>query len=905
MATPWHSFGKEGVLERLDVDHEGLSEGEVRRRLEEYGPNELTDEGGPSPLKILLDQFKDALIIILIIAAAVSAGIGMVQGTGEELIDATVIMVIVIANAILGFYQEHKAERTMQALRELAAPKATVIREGKEKEVDSRELVPGDIILLSTGDRISADARLLETFHMKVNEASLTGESIPLTKNEDKMLEEDAYIGERGNMVFSGCAVEYGRGRAVVTETGMSTALGEIASLIQTTPEQTHFQKKLDRLGRQIGIIVLIVSVSIFGVGMLRGVGPVDMFLTAVSLAVAAIPEGLAIVVTVSLALGLQRMARRNALLRRLPAVESLGSATVICTDKTGTLTKGEMNIREIYTGDREIRVSGEGFDPRGEFVLLDGAMDPLEVPELRWLLTAGTLCNDSSLVQEEGRWGIRGDTTEGTLLVTAKKAGLDDVSLREESPRVFEIPFDSSKKRMTTVNRLGEGRYAFTKGAAESVLPLCDRICLNGEIRDLDDFTREGLLGKGEEMAGRALRVLAVAMKRVEDEELSEESLEGGLIFLGLVGMIDAPRKEAIEAIKVSKRAGVKVKMITGDHALTARAIAQEMGIAEGEDFPVLTGRELQMMDDGELSRRVNEVNVFARVSPEHKLRIIDALKANGEIVAMTGDGVNDAPALKKADIGVAMGITGTDVSKEASDMILLDDDFASIVSATEEGRGIYENIQKFVGFLLSCNAGLVTTVFIATLIFVDQEFLPFLLPIQILWVNLVIESIPAVALGIERTEPEVMERGPRDPGESPITHLMVARVVVIGLLIAGVTLLAFQIQYWRDGDFLHARTVAFTTLVLMQMFYVFSMRSERKTLRSMGLFTNMKLIYAVLVSVSLQLAMVYLPFFNEVFRTTPLGLQEWLLVIPLALSAFVVNEAWKMYRGSRGAIT
>jgi len=900
MEDRWHSLEKDEVLELLGSGEEGLTEEEARRRLEEYGPNELTETQTISPLRIFINQFKDMLIIVLIIAAIISATIAALQGTTEEWIDAGVIMIIVILNAILGFVQEYRAEKTIQALKRLASPTVTVIRDGKERDIPSNELVPGDVMVLSTGDRISADGRLLESINLKVNESSLTGESVPVTKDDRLVIDEEAFIGERKNMVFSGCMVEYGRGKAVVTSTGMSTALGKIAGLIQTPAEETQLQKKLDRLGKQIGLAVLVISIFIFIIGLLQGAGIVDMFLTAVSLAVAAIPEGLPVVVTISLALGLQRMAKRNALLRRLPAVESLGSATVICTDKTGTLTKGEMNIREIFAGDRTIRVSGEGFETVGEFSIDGHPIDPNGFPEVRWLLRAGALCNDAQLVEEDGKNRIKGDTTEGTLIVTARKAGIDERELNESFSRVFEIPFDAGKKRMTTVHR---GGFVFMKGAAESVLPLCTHICIGGEVRELTEEKRAEILERDAEMAQRALRVLALAMKRMEGQP-SEETVERNLIFLGLVGMIDAPRKEAVEAIRLCRKAGIRVIMITGDHALTARAIAQEMGIAEGDDFKVLTGRDLERMDVEELSGRVREVSVFARVAPEHKVKIVEALRANGEIVAMTGDGVNDAPALKKADIGVAMGITGTDVSKEAAEMILMDDNFASIVAAVEEGRGIYENIQKFVGFLLSCNAGEVATMFIATLIFIDPEFLPFLLPIQILWINLVTDGLPALALGVERTEREVMDKAPRNPTESPITRSMLLRILLVGIIMAGGTLLAFQLEYMQTEDIMRARTVAFCTLVLLQMFYVFSMRSERKTLWSMGIVSNMKLVYAVTISIVLQLMVVYLPPLNTVFRTSPIGIEEWLIILPIALSAFVVSELWKIVGRRRAGV-
>lgn len=884
------------VIRQLNTDDKnGLSEEEAKIRLEKFGPNELKSIDSISPWKMFLSQFRDALIIILIIAALISGAVAVIQGTTEEWFDAIVIMIIVFLNAVFGFVQEYKAEKTLQALKQMAAPRVRVIRDGKEKEIPARELVPGDIILLSAGDKISADGRLIEAVNLKVNEAPLTGESVPVSKRADDILDKDAYLGERINMVFAGCTVEYGRGKAVVTETGMSTALGKIAKMVQGEAEMTPLQRKLGVLGKQLGLAVLIIAAVVFGVGLTQGVDILEMFLTAVSLAVAAIPEGLPAVVTISLALGVQRMVKRNALVRRLPAVESLGSATVICTDKTGTLTKGEMNVREIFTG-RTIYISGEGYEPQGEFNSDGRKIDPLQHRQLRWLLTASVLCNDAKLVIEDGRWKVAGDPTEGALLVTARKAGLDEESLREGASRIFEVPFDSAKKRMITVNEIEGKLYLFAKGAVESIIPLCDHICIDGEIRPLTEAERNLIVEKNGEMAGRALRVLAIAMREVmEEEELSEESLERGLILLGLVGMIDSPRKEAIEAIKVCKRAGIKVKMITGDHALTAKAIAHEMGIDDRENIPVLTGSDLERLNVEELSEIVKDVNVFARVSPEHKMKIVEALKRNGEIVAMTGDGVNDAPALKRADIGVAMGITGTDVSKEASEIVLLDDNFASIVHATEEGRGIYNNIRKFVSFLLTCNAGEVATMFLATLIFVDPEMLPFLLPIQILWINLVTDGLPALALGVEPTDPDVMKKPPRDPAESPITRSMIYRILTFGTVMAVGTLLAFYLEYSATANVTRARTVAFCTLVMFQLFYVFSVRSEYRNIWEVGIKSNIKLLYAVIVSFLLQLAVVYLPAMNTVFRTEPLGVEEWLISLPISLSALVISEIWK----------
>ncbi len=899
MSTEFHAMSGEEALNALGSTERGLTSEEAAERLKRYGPNELSEGRAISPLLIFLDQFKDYMVIILIFAALISAGIGVWKDSAEEYLDAGIIMVIVLLNAVLGFVQNYRAEKTMQALRDMAAPRANVMRDGEEKSVPSRELVPGDVIVLSTGDRISADARLLEAANLKTNEASLTGESLPVSKNAVEVLPLDALLSDRDNMVFSGCTVDHGRGRAVVTSTGMLTQLGNIARMVQSEEESTPLQKKLDRLGKQLGAMVLGVCAFIFTVGYLRGVAAEEMFLTSVSLAVAAIPEGLPAVVTISLALGLQRMAKRKAVMRKLPAVESLGSATVICTDKTGTLTKGEMNIREIFMGET-VNVSGEGFEPRGEFLVQGETIDMAKREDLAMLLVAGALCNDSSLYLEEGKWKVRGDPTEGALIVTARKAGIDEMELGENSPRVFEISFDSVKKRMTTVHAVDGRKMAFMKGAAESVVPLCTRRRVRERDLDLDKGTADSLMAKNNEMAGRALRVLAIAVRDVTDVPLEEAAVERDFTFLGLVGMIDAPRKEAVEAVRKCHTAGIRVIMITGDHELTARAIALEMGIAEPGRDKVVNGRVLETASDEELADILKDVNVFARVAPEHKVRIVYALQARGEIVAMTGDGVNDAPALKKADIGVAMGITGTDVSKEASQMVLMDDNFASIVNAVEEGRGVYDNIRKFVAFLLSCNSGEVIAMFAASLIFVDPEYIPFLLPVHLLWMNLVTDGLPALALGVEPIEPNIMERPPNDPKEPPVTRRSAVRVLSIGGVFAASALLAFWLVGALDltgGDEVqHARTVAFCTMVFSQLFFAFSARSQRLTIGKLGWFTNRKMIFAVAVSALLQLAVVYLPGLSDAFRTAQLGWEEWALILPLSLIALVVNETWKV---------
>lgn len=910
MDGDFHSRSEEEAIAGLRTSTEGLSEAEAGRRLLESGPNELRRQPTLSPWRLLLDQFTDLMVIVLIVAAIISGALAFLNGSVEDYLDTVVILVIVAVNAVLGFVQTYRAERTIEALRDMASPLTTVVRASKEVDIPSREVVPGDVLKLSTGDKVAADARLIASVNLKTNEAALTGESLPVNKDHHQVLPQETLVSDRSNMVMAGSSVLSGRGTAVVVSTGMGTELGRIARMVQGEDEQSPLQRKLERLGKQIGLGIIGVSVFIFVIGILEGVAIQEMFLTAVSLAVAAIPEGLPAIVTISLALGLQRMAKRRALVRRLPAVESLGSATVICTDKTGTLTKGEMNIKEIFTGER-LQVTGEGYEPVGDFLAGTGRAVPDGDPDLRELLTAGTLCNDSQLFQEGGRWRVRGDPTEGTLIVTARKAGLDPDALRTAYPRIYEVQFDSERKRMTTVHQMGGRRIAYVKGATESVLPLCSTRWENGSQVPLGKPDRAEISRINDEMASRALRILAVARRDVTDQNL-DDSIEGDLTLLGLVGMIDAPRKEAVAAVERCHRAGIKVIMITGDHALTARSIAKDMCLRSCDEAVVVTGAALETMSDEELSREVKDVSVFARVSPEHKVRIVEALQRNGEIVAMTGDGVNDAPALKKADIGIAMGITGTDVAKESAQMILVDDNFASIVDAVEEGRGVYDNIRKFVSYLLTCNSAEVAAMFAASLVYLDPLMLPFLLPIQILWMNLVTDGLPALALGIDPTSKEVMERPPIDPREPPITRDAAYRIFAIGAVMAAATLVAFELEFVeatavmglsRADAVQRARTVAFCTLVLAQLLFVFSARSPTKTIRQTGILDNKKLILAVLVSFGLQMAIIYLPGLSAAFRVTQLGVEEWAVIAPMAILGLLANEAWKVLARRRRA--
>jgi Ca2+-transporting ATPase len=903
----WFNLESDEVLKKLDSSPIGLDDKDAARRLETYGPNELVETQRVSPLKMFLRQFADRMVIILIIAAMISASIGFYhmfyegKGMADEIFDAIVIMIIVILNAVFGFVQEYKAEQAIQALKAMAAPTARAFRDGEAIQVPARELVPGDVIALTTGDRIPADGRLIEAVNLNADEASLTGESVPVGKLTHS-LKGDIFLGDRRNMVYSGTAIESGRGKAVIVCTGMQTELGKIAGMVQELEEEPPLRAKINRMADQIGIIVLVAVGIVFAVGAFRGIDVVKMFLTAVSLAVAAIPEGLPAVVTISLALGVQRMVRRHALIRRLPAVETLGSATVICSDKTGTLTKGEMNIRTIQTDDAIFKIDGDGFTPEGKFYHGEEEIDPLKNETLKLLLKAGVLCNDSELVKKDNQWSIDGDTTEGTLLVAARRAEMDfDDCCKEE--RIGEIGFSSDRKRMTTIHQANPSKVAYSKGATESLLEISDRILEDGQVVPLHKEKKDSINRATEAMAMKGLRTLALAYRPLPDDltDFSEEVVEKDLIFLGHVGMIDSPRSDAIQAIGKCKKAGIQVVMITGDHKLTATAVAKEMGLIEEHIEHAVTGSELSKMSDQELYDHVEQTPVYARVSPADKLRIIDAWKKKGHIVAMTGDGVNDAPALKKADIGVAMGITGTDVSKESADMILTDDNFASIVHSVEEGRSIYDNIRKFVLYLLSCNTGEVATMFIATLIFVDPRILPFLLPVQILWMNLVTDGLPALALGVDPADPNVMERKPKDPNESPITRDMIAIMIAVGLIMAFGTLLIFHLEYSAGVGVDRARTMAFSTLVLFQMFFVFSARSPYIPLHKLGFLGNKKLIIAVAVSILLQLMIIYIEPLQVAFSTSPLELMDWVWMILTASSVLIIMESFKTWRYRR----
>ncbi len=913
MPEAWYNLSVEETLNKLGSSASGLSNEEARRRLERYGPNELVRTRRKSPIVMFLSQFNNLLIMILIIAAALSAAL-------DEWINAVVILIIVFLNAVLGFVQENRAENALEALKVLAAPKCRALREKQPHALETKDLVPGDVVLLAAGDKIPADLRLMDTAGLRVNEAPLTGESVPITKTTEPVRGE-VFLGDQRNMCFLGCTVEAGRGAGVVTSTGMTTELGKIAGLVQAEPAtQTPMQKQLAKLARQLGVAILALVIVIFIIEFIRlGTASdiVELFLTSVSLAVAAIPEGLPAVVTISLALGLQRMAKRNALVRRLAAAETLGSASVICTDKTGTLTRGEMNVVMIYSGGVDYRVEGEGFSPEGSVTREGKTADISSMRELEILLKAGLLCNDASLGKTEKAWTVTGDTTEGALLVAGMRAGLSKEVLEADSPRVAEIAFTSERKMMSTVHirrdlaiergldalpeaerlsRLKDipGKSVFVKGAPERILRASNFIMKSGKVELLTDAEIHELSYRNQEMAAKGLRVLGIAYRELPDHfpDFSEKELESKLTFLGFVGMMDTPRKDAVDALKECQRAGITVVMITGDHKLTAMAVAADMGIlSKGQK--ALTGEELGKLTDEELHETVEDVRVYARVSPEDKMRILKAWKKRGRIVVMTGDGVNDAPALRSSDLGVAMGVTGTDVAKESADMVLTDDNFASIVGAVEEGRGIYQNIRKFVRYLLSTNSGEVMTIFAAALLFMP---LP-LVPLQILWINLVTDGLPAVALGVEPKERGLMRQKPRNPRAGILSGGMAFHIVWVGTLMTVGTLAMFS---WTLSfrDIKEARTLVFYTLTMFQMFHVLAIRVERESVFTAGFFANKFLIAAVLSTVALQFMVIYVPFFQGPFETRALPLEELLIATLVASSVFFAVELEKLRR-------
>jgi len=886
-APAWHTLEVAEVLTRLGADPtRGLSRAEATGRLATVGPNELEAAQRVSPWAVLLDQFKNVLIAILLAAVVLSAFLG--HG-----IEAIAIAVIVLFAVLLGFVQEYRAERAIEALRQMAAPTAAVVRDGEEVDIPAREIVPGDLILLRAGDKVPADGRIVEAINLQAEEAALTGESVPVEKYTTPQADTTLALGDRRNLVYAGTAVTYGRGRAVVVATGMTSEFGKIAQLLTAVESpRTPLQENLDKVGRTFARVALAVVAVIVALGLYREQPFLEMLIFGIALAVAVVPEALPAVVTISLAIGVQRMVRRHALIRRLPAVETLGSTSVICSDKTGTLTKDEMTVRKVFVGGCMLEVSGAGYDPRGAFVR-DGS--PIEPPApLVMLLRAGALASDAHLVcgSENERpgsatatgWLVRGDPTEGALVVAAAKAGLDKLKLDAQFPRSNEIPFTSERKRMTTLHSTPDGVVAYSKGAPEIILNSCaQQLTESGTVR-LDTATRDTILAHARDMASAALRVLAVAYK----SNATLKKAESDMTFLGLVGMIDPPRPEAQAAIETCKQAGITAVMITGDHPSTAQAVARELGILK--HGRVITGTDLDTMSDAELERAVRDIEVYARVSPSHKLRVVMALQKNGERVAMTGDGVNDAPALKKADIGVAMGITGTDVAKEAAAMTLTDDNFASIVAAVEEGRHVFANIKKYLMYLLSSNIGEIGLMASAVLAGLP---LP-LSAVQILYVNLATDGFPALALAVDPPEPDLMRRPPRSPSSGIFTRPIVILMSAGGLWSTAVNLGLFA---WalNTGRSLHeAMTMTFVSLVLIQFFKAYNYRSDRQSV-VLRPFANHWLNIAIAWELVLLAAIVHVPFLQTPFGTFPLPLVDWLIVIVLAFSVLPVLEVVK----------
>jgi len=909
--VPWYVVSSELCATRLNAHPErGLSGEEARDRLAAQGPNELPEAQPPSLLKLFLSQFTSVIVWVLIGAAVIS-------GLLEDWLDAAAIMAIVLLNGVLGFVQEFRAERSLAALRKLSMATARVFRDGVFRSIPARELVLGDLIVLEAGDRVPADARLIYTTNFQTQEASLTGESTPVQKHASPIAGTDIPLAERKNMAFMGTVVVSGKARALVVATALHTELGRIAAMIQKATEaereETPLQQRLEQFGYTLLWLALAVVAVVFVLGYLRGEPAILMLLTAVSLAVAAVPEGLPAVVTITLALGVTRMARRHALIRKLPAVETLGSATVICSDKTGTLTKNEMTVTRLFIGDREFEVAGEGYEPVGEIREALGGRrevsfpDPLPLtphplrllpPALRELLTAAVLCNGATLRQEEGgAWRILGDPTEGALLVAAAKAALTVETLGSANHFLGEVPFDSERKMMTMVWRASEGPVAYVKGAPDVLLRHCThRLTMDGKEELLTESIRAAILDANASFAHQALRVLAMARRRLdrEPDAYRAQALEDQLVFLGLAAMKDPLRPEAKAAVKACHDAGIRTVMITGDHKDTATAIAEEL---RGDKEPIqsLSGTELDRLSDDELVRTVEDVAVYARVSAEHKLRIVKAWKARGAIVAMTGDGVNDAPAVKAADIGVAMGITGTDVTKEAADMVVTDDNFASIAAAVEEGRGIFDNIRKTIYFLLSCNVSEVLVMLFAALIGLP---LP-LLPIQILWMNLVTDGFPALALAVDPKSPDLMKQPPRRPEARLLDGSTLLAIGAQGLMLGAISLGAFAYSlYGLHQEVEQARTVAFTVMVVAQLVHAFNCRSERWSLFQVGLWTNRPLLLAFSLSLGIQIVVLTVPAVATIFKVVPLPIEDWALMGAMGIVPFLMMELIKALR-------
>ncbi len=881
----WYQLEASEILNKFGTSENGLTVEEAKNRLAKYGPNRLAEEEKISRIKILIHQFTSPLIYILLIA-------GLVTILLQEYIDSGVIFAVVVLNAVIGFIQEFKAEESVRALKKMVVPKARVIRDGKEKEVHSDELVPGDVVFLSSGARVPADLRLLHVLELRVEEAMLTGESVPAEKITSALEEENLTPGDQRNMVFMGTIVVHGRAKGVVVATGSDTALGKIALEVKDVAVvKAPIQEKIHTFARNIGILVISASIVVFLVGILLGESAKEMFMTAVAAAVATIPEGLPIVVTITLAIGVARMSRRNAIIRKLHAVETLGSITVIGSDKTGTLTKNEMTVKLVFDGEHTYEFTGTGYEPRGELLHEMMPVEEDKLAMLRQCLRIGLLCNESDLYEEDGQYKVDGDPTEGALIVAAMKAGLKPEEEREDYPQAAIIPFESERGYMATLHKHKNSnkKFVFVKGSLDGLLDICTECMISEELQ------KNSFFRAGDAFGREGLRVLAMAYKEVPDDvtEITHHDVETDLIFAGLQGMMDPPREEAIEAIDKCRRAGIKTVMITGDHAVTSYAIAKNLGIA-GDSDTVLTGKEIEAMSDEALHHSVKDVSVYARVSPQHKLRIVRHLKEHGNIVAVTGDGVNDAPALKAAHIGIAMGRTGTDVAKEASDMIIADDNFASIFNAVEEGRVVFDNIKKVTFFLIPTGVAAVLSIIGAMVLGLPIPYVP----AQLLWINLVTNGLQDVALAFEPEERGIVERKPRDPQEGIMSKLLIQRTVLVGAVIS-LGIIFNYIMAIKSGDSIdRARTVAVTTMVFFQFFQAWNSRSEMQSIFKLSLISNPYLFLSMVTALFAHLAVLYVPAFQWVFRTVPISVTEWIEVIAVSITIIFVVEADKLIR-------
>lgn len=883
MHMKWYQQEIEETVHSLESSLEGISEAEAKVRIQKYGPNKLAEDVRTSRLKIILNQFKSPLIYILVVAGVVTLALG-------EYVDTGVILAVVALNAVIGYIQEFKAEESMKALKKMVQSKTTVIRSGKEKEVDTETLVPGDLVLLASGDRVPADLRLIKTIELRVDEAALTGESIPVEKTHTAIKKENLTPGDQLNTAFMGTIVVNGRARGLVVESGQHTVLGQIAKDVrEVVAEKTPLQDRLERFAKLVGIIVIIFSIIVFLVGILRGEAISEMFMVAAATAVSAIPEGLPVAVTIAMAIGVARMARRHAIIRKLPAVETLGSTTVIGSDKTGTLTKNEMTVRLIFDGEHTYELTGSGYEPKGQILRDKLPVKPHEFERLKQVLKIGLLCNESNLSQEDGAWKIDGDPTEGALIVSAVKAGLIAEDEERLHPQIAMLPFESDRGYMATLHRSGDKSIIHIKGSPEKVLEMCTDCLTDGDLR------KKEILEAAHFFASEGLRVLAMGYKDASPEltELHHNDISSGIVFAGLQGMIDPPRPEAIEAIARCAEAGIRTVMITGDHAVTAVAIAKRMGI--GRDEPVVvTGKEIEAMSEEELFHKVQTASVYARVSPQQKLAITQQMIKNGEVVAITGDGVNDAPALKMAHIGIAMGRTGTDVAKEAADMVLTDDNFATIVGAVEEGRVVYDNIKKVALFLVSCGLAELLTILATVVMKIPIPYIP----VQILWLNLVTNGLQDIALAFDPAEKDVLKRKPRRPKEGILSPLMIQRTILMGIILAAGTLFVFINRLDAGMSLEKARTAALTTMVFFQFYQALNCRSETQSIVKMSLLKNPFLLFSMIAALFAQLAVLYVPALQWVFRTEPISLMGWIQILYVTITIVIVVEIDKWIR-------